>query len=168
VSTDDQRGNYSIPTQIAGGLDYINKKGYKLVGDRFVSAQSGQDCEEDKQAVSAFVDDFTSRELSRPSLNALLTYLEGEGFDVVVVHAIDRLARDPYIRQTLEREVEKRGAKVEYVLGSYDDSPEGEVRKDLDATFAKWENAKRLERVTRGKTAKAERGLFVAARPPYG
>jgi hypothetical protein len=57
---------------------------------------------------------------------------------------------------------------VEYVLGNYEDSAEGEVRKDLDATFAKWENAKRQERFTRGKRRKAEMGLFVAGRAPYG
>jgi site-specific DNA recombinase len=97
-----------------------------------------------------------------------LEYLEGVGFDVLIVHAIDRLARDSYIRQTLEIEFEKHSAKVEYVLGDYDDTPEGEVRKDLDATFAKWENAKRVERCNRGKKRKAETGLFVCGRPPYG
>jgi site-specific DNA recombinase len=101
-------------------------------------------------------------------LNAALDYLSTVGFDVVVVYALDRLARDPYIRRTIEIEFEKYGAKVEYVLGNYEDSPEGEVRKDLDAIFAKWENAKRVERCNRGKRRKAEAGLFVGGRAPYG
>src|SRR5690606_19650796 len=71
-------------------------------------------------------------------------------------------------RQTLEMEFDKRGARVEYVLGNYEQTPEGEVRKDLDATFAKWENARRVERSLRGKRGKAESGLFVGGRPPYG
>lgn len=60
------------------------------------------------------------------------------------------------------------GARVEYVLGNYDESPEGEVRKDLDSTFAKWENAKRVERSNRGKMRKAEMGKWVAGPAPYG
>jgi site-specific DNA recombinase len=57
---------------------------------------------------------------------------------------------------------------VEYVLGNYEASPEGEVRKDLDATFAKWENLVRVERSRRGKRGKATKGLFVAGRVPFG
>ena len=54
------------------------------------------------------------------------------------------------------------------MLGDYDDTPEGEVRKDMEATFSKWEQAKRVERIKRGKMGKAEKGLFVAGAPPYG
>ena len=94
--------------------------------------------------------------------------LRSFGFDVLIVHALDRLARDPYIRQTLEREFNERGARVEFVLGAYEETPEGEVRKDLDATFAKWENAKRVERCMRGKRRKAEGGKWVAGIAPLG
>jgi hypothetical protein len=39
----------------------------------------------------------------------------------------------------------------------------------MDATFAKWENAKRVERCNRGKRGKAERGRFVGVgNAPYG
>lgn len=168
VSTDDQRSNFSIPTQIAECIKYCQNNGYSLVGNAYVDKQSGLDVEKNENSIPAYVDDYSSREMNRPSLDAALTYLEDYGFDVVVVHAIDRLARDPYIRQTLEKEFFRRGAKVEFALGNYDDSPEGEVRKDMDATFAKWENAKRVERCNRGKRGKAEKGLYVGGRTPYG
>ena len=168
VSTDDQRSNFSIPTQIAECVKYCQNNGYTLVGNAFVDKQSGLDVEKNPNSIPAYVDDYSSREMNRPSLDAALTYLEDYGFDVVVVHSIDRLARDPYIRQTLEKEFFRRGAKVEFALGNYDDSPEGEVRKDMDATFAKWENAKRVERCNRGKRGKAEKGLYVGGRTPYG
>ena len=57
-------------------------------------------------------------------------------------------------------EFKKLGVNVEYVLGNYEDSPQGEVRKDLDATFAKWENTKRIEDCNRGKKGKAEAGKY--------
>jgi len=168
VSTDDQRGNYSIPTQVAECVKYIHKHGYTLVGGAFVDPDTGYDTVKGPSSIPAYIDDYTSREISRPSLDASLSYLEEYGFDVVVILSIDRLARDPYIRQTLEREYARRGAKAEYVIGNYDETPEGDVRKDLDATFAKWENSKRLERFNRGKIGKAGKNLFVGGRTPYG
>ena len=169
VSTDMQRDNFSIPSQISECLKHVNARRYSLIGNQYVDAETGKDVLADTpDAIPAYVDDYTSRELSRPSLDAALYFLEIYGFDVLVVHALDRLARDPYIRQTLEREFNKRGARVDYVLGSYEETPEGEVRKDLDATFAKWENAKRVERCMRGKRRKAESGKWVAGIAPLG
>jgi site-specific DNA recombinase len=165
VSTDTQRDNFSIPSQVSECQKYILKCGYALVGDLYVNTETGRDA---AVGTPAFVDDLSSRELVRPGLDAAITYLETIGFDVVIVHALDRLARDPYVRQTLEREFIRRGARVEYALGNYEETPEGEVRKDLDATFAKWENTKRVERCNRGKKRKAETGKFVAGRAPYG
>jgi site-specific DNA recombinase len=169
VSTDMQRDNFSIPSQVAECMKYIETKRYTLVGNQFVDVENGRDvAPETPNSIPVFVDDYTSRELSRPSLDAAIYFLEQIGYDVLIVHALDRLARDPYIRQTLEREFNKRGARVEYVLGSYEESPEGEIRKDLDATFAKWENAKRVERCMRGKKRKAEGGKWVAGVIPFG
>ena len=168
VSTDLQRDNYSIPSQVAEAVKYAKQREYALVGDRYVDPTTGFDTLTRNGSIPAYVDDYTSRELSRPGLDAALDFLERVGFDVLIVYALDRLARDPYIRQTLEMELEERGARVEYVIGNYDDTPHGEVRKDLDATFAKWENAIRTERFNRGKTRKAESGQFVTGITPYG
>ena len=134
-STDIQRDNFSISSQISECLKHAEERGYVLYGNQYVDSQTGRDVFADTPgAIPAFADDYTSRELSRPSLGAALFYLDTYGFDVLIVHALDRLARDPYIRQTLEREFNNRGARVEYVLGSYEETPEGEVRKDLDCT----------------------------------
>ncbi len=168
VSTDMQRDNYSIPSQIREVVKYAKIHNFSIVGDKYVNPETGKDTSKTKGAIPAYVDDFTSTELSRPGLDAALLFLESTGFDILLVHAIDRLARDPYFRQTIEREFAARGARVEYVLGNYDETPEGEVRKDLDATFAKWENAKRVERCNRGKKRKAETGKFVTGKVAYG
>jgi site-specific DNA recombinase len=168
VSLDIQRDNYSIPSQVDRCVRYAQEKGYSLVGDRFVDRENGQDVLTSEGAIPAYVDDYSSRELSRPGLDAALEYLRTVGYDALIVYTLDRLARDPYIRQTLEMEIESLGGKVEYATGDYEDSTEGEVRKDLDATFARWENAKRVERFNRGKCRKAEQGKFVTGITPYG
>ena len=128
VSTDIQRDNFSIPSQVAECVRLAKKRGYTIVADQYVNPENGYDTPAGKDAIPAFVDDYSSRELSRPGLDAALLYLEKVGYDVLIVLALDRLARDPYIRQTLEREFTTRGAKVEYVQGSYEETPEGEVR----------------------------------------
>ena len=169
VSSDDQRGNYSIITQVRDALGYAEKKGCSVVGDCFIDPEMGRDVSSVGNGnIAAFVDDFSSRSISRPGFDAALTFLETIGFDILIVHSLDRLARDPYIRQTLELELQERGASVEYILGNYEASPEGDVRKDLEATLAKWENVKRVERSLRGKRGKAESGKFVGGRSPYG
>ena len=140
VSTDIQRENYSIPSQVKAAITYAKDRNYSIVGDQYVDLKTGKDSLIGNGSIAAYVDQYTSLELSRPSLDAAIDYLEKQGFDVLMVYALDRLARDPYIRQTIEREIEARGARVEYVSGNYDKTPEGEVRKDLEATFAKWEN----------------------------
>jgi DNA invertase Pin-like site-specific DNA recombinase len=88
VSTDEQRSNFSIPTQIAECVRYCQNNGYTLVGNAYVDKQSGLDVENNETAIPAYVDDFSSREMNRPSLDAALTFLEDYGFDVVVVHSI--------------------------------------------------------------------------------
>ena len=168
VSTDMQRENYSVPSQIAEVCQYAKRKGYGIVGNQFVDPVTGLDTGPGNSAIPAYVDDYSSRELSRPKLDEAILFLEEVGFDILVVYSLDRLARDPYIRETLERELLLRGAKVEYVLGNYEESAQGEIRKDLDATFAKWENAVRVERSNRGKMRKAQSGLFVTGPAPYG
>lgn len=165
VSTDDQRNNYSIPSQVAEIKKYIEAKGYALVGNRFVDPDSGQDA---ASGTPAFVDDFSSRELSRPALDAAYEYLELYGYDVVVVYSIDRLDRDPYKLRTHEYGFIKGGASVEYVRGDYAETPDGQFMKTVVGAAAKLDNDWRTERFNRGKRQKARRGLFVSGRAPFG
>ena len=81
VSTDMQRDNFSIPSQIAECMKYADRKKYALVGNQFVDSVTGKDVAPDfSGAIPAFVDDYTSRELSRPSLDAALYYLKALRF----------------------------------------------------------------------------------------
>jgi site-specific DNA recombinase len=165
VSTDEQRGNYSIPSQVAECKKYIEAKGYALVGNRFVDPETGQDA---PSGTPAFVDDYSGTKLSRPALDAAYEYLETDGFDVVVVYSIDRLDRDPYHLKTHEYGFIKSGANVEYVRGDYADTPDGQFMKTVVGAAAKLDNDWRTERFNRGKRQKARRGLYVLGQPPYG
>jgi len=165
VSTDDQRNNYSIPSQIMECVKYAESHGYSLVGNRFVDPDTGQDA---STGTPAFVDDFSSREMNRPGLDAAYDYLKNYGFDVVIVYSIDRLDRDPYKLRTHEYGFISGKAIVEYVKGDYSDTPEGQFLKTVVASAAKLDNDWRTERFNRGKRQKARRGLFVGGCAPYG
>ncbi len=168
VSTDDQRDNYSIPTQLAECVHYAEHKGYTIVGDQYVNPESGRDVTDPQGAIAAYVDDYSSLEISRPSLDAAYDYLERVGFDVVIVYSLDRLDRDPYKLRLHEFGFAKHGAEVEYVRGEYDNSPEGQFLKNVVSAAAKLDNDWRIERFNRGKRGKARRGLFVAGTSPFG
>lgn len=165
VSTDDQRNNYSIPSQIMECVKYAESKGYSLVGNRFVDSETGRDA---TTGTPAFVDDYSSKELNRPGLDAAYEYLETYGFDVVIVYSLDRLDRDPYKLRTHEYGFIKHKAIVEYVKGDYTDTPEGQFLKTVVASAAKLDNDWRTERFNRGKRQKARRGLFVGGCAPFG
>jgi DNA invertase Pin-like site-specific DNA recombinase len=65
VSTDKQRDNYSIPSQLAECTNYANKMGYTIVGDHYVDPANGKDTVPGNGGVAAFVDDYSSLELYR-------------------------------------------------------------------------------------------------------
>lgn len=168
VSTDDQRDNYSIPTQLAECVRYAEHKGYTVVGDQYVDPVTGRDVTDPEGAIVAYVDDYSSLEISRPSLDAAYDYLERVGYDVVIAYSLDRMDRDPYKLRLHEFGFAKQGATVEYVRGEYDNSPEGQFLKNVVSAAAKLDNDWRIERFNRGKRGKAKRGLFVAGTPPFG
>jgi site-specific DNA recombinase len=168
VSTDAQRDNYSIPSQLAECLNYAQKMNYTVVGDHYVDPKTGKDTLPGNGAIPAFVDDYSSLELYRPGLDAAYDYLTKKGFDILIVYSIDRLDRDPYKLRIHEYGIVKHGAAVEYVKGEYSDTPEGQFLKNVIASAAQLENEWRTERFNRGKRRKAFMGKVIGNWVPYG
>lgn len=166
VSTDVQRDNFSIPSQVRACMEYAKTRRYAVLGDWYVDAETGKDATRET-GIPAFVDDISSSEEDRPALTAARLFLKRQGFEVLIVHSLDRLARGPGLLEVFEALFSEGGARVEYVLGGYERSPEGDVLKGVVASMARYENVKRVERSTRGKLEKVRRGLFVG-RPSYG
>jgi len=74
VSTEDQRSNYSLPTQTDHCRAYAAKQGYVVVAE--------------------FQEDFTGTALDRPELDKLRDLARQHESDVLLVPDIERLARD--------------------------------------------------------------------------
>ncbi len=169
VSSDPQRDNYTPAERVQACYKYALEHGHTLVGERWVDAETAYDAAPGTPgAIPAYVDDYTGLKLDRPAFNELLEYARQVGFDVLIVHHIDRLSRDPYDRETAERLLGGLGVEVKYVLGDYAEGAHGRAHKRLDSMVAEMENERRRERTLMGKLGKAKRGLFVAGMAPYG
>lgn len=163
VSTDEQRDNYSISSQVDECRKYIEAKGYQLVGNQYVDAVTGFDA---ISGIPAFVDDYSSSEVNRPSLDAAYEYLKLYGFDVAVVFSVDRLDRNP--AKFYAHLAQFKPASVEFVKENFDESYTGDFMRSVMAAAAKLDNDMRIERFNRGKRQKARRGFFVSGKPPMG
>jgi len=90
-------------------------------------------------------------------------------FDVLVGREMDRLARSLAKQLYVEDELARSGVAIEYVLGQYPDTPEGQLMKHIRAVIAEYERLKITERLRRGRRLKVQAGnVLVAGRPPYG
>ncbi len=150
----DDRGNEG--RNLAGQLDmareYSVSHGYQVVAEL---------AEDDKGASGA--------EIDLPQLNRVRDMARGGEFDVLIVREIDRLSRNLAKQLIVDDELRRCGVAIEYVLGEYPDSPEGNFMKHVRASVAEFEREKIRERMTRGRRLKVKAGcVLVANRPPYG
>ena len=150
VSTDEQGKGYSLPTQLEALRKYAQGKKNVIVGE--------------------FSDTHTGTELDRPGLNQVYSFIEKEGADCLIVYEIDRLSREVGNQAIIEMEMAKAGVQIEYVLGQYDNSAEGELMKLIKSGIAQYENRQRVERSRRGKMGRARAGYVICpgARAPFG
>jgi len=150
VSTGIQGEGYSLATQIESCRRYAAAHGYRVVRE-FSEQQSGE-------------------LLRRRQMNKLLEYAREDDVQVVVAHDLDRFTRNPTHLAILELELEQAGARVEFVLGDYADTPEGKLSKMIRSVIAQYENRQRHERTQRGRRGRIQAGLVrqMGSRAPYG
>jgi site-specific DNA recombinase len=144
VSSDEQARGYSLQTQEESCRSFCAERDYEVLAD-FSDAHSGT-------------------ELDRPGLNAAIDAVNALRPDVVVLHDVDRLGRETYVQAIAEHDLEKHGARIEYVLGGSDPLLIG-----IKKVIAVHENRQRNERSRRGMDGRVRAGYpLVGARPPYG
>jgi len=92
------------------------------------------------------------------------------GFDVLVTRELDRFARGLAKQLVVESEFKRHGVEVEYILGEYPDTPEGNLNKNIKAVIAEYERLKIRERMTRGRLLAVKQGkvMLHGNKPPYG
>ena len=109
-----------------------------------------------------FTDKASGKETKRPELEALLAFAR-EG-DTVVVHSMDRLARNLDDLRRLVQMLTKRGIRIEFVKEGLhftgEDSPMANLLLSVMGAFAEFERALIRERQREGIALAKKRGVY--------
>lgn len=154
VSSDDRgKDGRNLSGQLEMCREFAFKKEYQIVAEM---------AEDDSGAPGA------SFELEK--LGQILEMAKEKSFDILIVRELDRLSRNLAKQLIVEEELKRAGIKIEYVLGEYEETPEGNLMKHVRAVVAEYERMKINERIQRGKRLKVKSGSVMLGlnRPPYG
>ncbi|MBW7475912.1 recombinase family protein [Paenibacillus oenotherae] len=147
-SSDNQREE-SITAQMRAIEAYCQQKGYVIV-----------DIYPDEE-LTGTVD-------RRPEFQRMIDDSYKRLFDVVVVHKLDRFARNRYDSAHYKRILKKNGIKVESVLEQLDGSPESVILESVLEGMAEYYSLNLAREVMKGMFVNAELGIHTGGRPAYG
>jgi DNA invertase Pin-like site-specific DNA recombinase len=114
-----------------------------------------------------FTDTVSGKSAARPQLQAMLAYVR-DG-DTVIVHSMDRLARNLDDLRRIVRTLTGKGVQVEFVKENLtftgEDSPMATLLLSVMGAFAEFERALILERQREGIAAARQRGAYTGRKP---
>lgn len=114
-----------------------------------------------------FTDKASGKDTLRPKLDEMLAFVR-DG-DTVIVHSMDRLARNLDDLRRVVRSLTAKGIRVEFVKESLaftgDDSPMATLLLSVMGAFAEFERALILERQREGIAAAKQRGAYAGRKP---
>jgi DNA invertase Pin-like site-specific DNA recombinase len=114
-----------------------------------------------------FVDTASGKDSDRPKLDELIGFVR-DG-DTVLVHSMDRLARNLDDLRRLVRTLTGKGVRVEFVKENLtftgEDSPMATLLLSVMGAFAEFERALILERQREGIAAAKQRGVYTGRKP---
>ena len=109
-----------------------------------------------------YTDKASGKDTQRPELDRLLAYVR-DG-DTVVVHSMDRLARNLDDLRRIVQDLTRRGVRVEFVKEGLtftgDDSPMANLMLSVMGAFAEFERALLRERQREGIAVAKQRGAY--------
>ncbi len=138
VSTDKQADkDLSIPAQLQAMRDYARQHDWSIVEEFLEPGAS-------------------AKTTDRPALQKLLSLLrEAESkIDVVLVHKIDRLARNVYDHATIKALLKQRNVRLASVVENMDDSVSGQLVENIMASIAQFYSSNLGEEVRKGMRQK--------------
>ena len=117
-----------------------------------------------------FRDDGASgAKLNRPGLDGLRDHAARAAFDVVLVTAPDRLARNFVHQMVVLEELQRRGVRVVFADRPLSDDPHEQLVTQIRGAVAEYERTLIADRMRRGRQARLRSGqLLPWTRAPYG
>lgn len=121
----------------------------------------------DIKAEQVFIDTLSGGNTDRPELMRLIAYVRSG--DTVIVHSMDRLARNLDDLRRLVYDLTKRGVKVEFIkeklVFSGDDSPMAKLLLSVMGAFGEFERSIIRERQKEGIAQAKKRGIYKGRKP---
>jgi DNA invertase Pin-like site-specific DNA recombinase len=150
VSTDKQaEKELSIPAQLQAMRDYAHQRGWTITEEFLEPGAS-------------------ARTADRPELKRLLERCHVEHRpDVLLVHKIDRLARNVFDHATIRALLKQRGIRLASVVENVDESVSGELVENIMASIAQFYSGNLSDEVKKGMRQKVLTGGW-PHRPPRG
>lgn len=132
-------------------------EGYSIPAQRSACLRKAQDL--DAEVVEEFVDAGASaRSADRAGLQELLKYLESGGVDYVIVHKLDRLARDRADDVAIMLAIRKAGAILVSTSEQIDETPSGMLMHGIMASMAEFYSRNLANEAKKGIAQKAKNG----------
>ena len=121
------------------------------------------------EVVAEFQDRDSGASWDLPGLIAMLDAGKRREFDLVLCYDPDRLARRMAKQLVIEEDLQRSGVAIRYVTLRNGESAEDQLLKNVRSSIAEYERSKIALRTSRGRRAKAERGMIVGnGWAPYG
>ena len=124
----------------------------------------------DYEVIKVFRDSFTGGGdfMNRPAMSSLLGFLDKTPTTnfVVIFDDLKRLARDTIFHLKLRREFNARGAKVECLNFTFEDTPEGQFIETILASQGELERKQNQRQVIQKHKARLENGYWSFVAPP--
>jgi site-specific DNA recombinase len=153
VSTDRQQQTQTIEQQVTQLQAYVAAQDGWTVAEEHVFRDDGR----------------SGAKLDRPGLDALRDQAARAAFDVVLVAAPDRLARNFVHQMVVLEELEGRGVQVVFIDRPLSDDPHEQLVTQIRGAVAEYERTLIADRMRRGRQARLRSGqLLPWTRAPYG
>lgn len=114
-----------------------------------------------------FTDKASGKDVKRPELESMLSFVR-DG-DAVIVHSMDRLARNLDDLRRIVKMLTERGARIEFVKEALvftgDDSPMSTLLLNVMGAFAEFERSLIKERQKEGIALARAKGVYTGRKP---
>jgi site-specific DNA recombinase len=152
VSSDRQKENHTIASQVAALRDYAQTHEYKVPAEW---------CFQDEG--------YSGATLLRPGLEALRDLAAGGHLEAVLIYSPDRLSRKYAYQVLLAEELSRGGVELVFLKAPSGTTPEDQLLLQFQGMIAEYERAQIAERSRRGKRHRAHQGsINVLSGAPYG
>lgn len=139
----------SITAQLRAAHDYCERKGYNIVREYTDAAES-------------------ARSDNRPAFLEMIQAAKLDTFDVLIVHKMDRFARNRYDAAYYKRQLQKEKVLIEYIDQPLDGSPESVILESVLEGMAEYYSKNLAREVLKGQRENAYQAKYNGGNVLFG